>query len=264
MDRFSVKGMQMRDKARMAWVLCALSAMMPAWAVAQDKLSMKATADLKSEHLWRGQLVNEHAVFQPGFSMAFGKLSGGIWGSVGLTDSRGRKYEVERMDYYMDWTEPIYGLEGVSYSAGFIYYDFPRSRTETSEIYGGLSFNAPLSPSVTCYYDTDRAEGAYVALRGKHSFENIVDIGLERPLTLNLTASLGWASRNYNYSYWGVYKNELNDLQVSANLPIPLHGFQLIPSLTVAELLGSDIKASHRYSHNNTYLCAGIGISKTF
>ena len=164
----------------------------------------------------------------------------------------------------MDWTEPIYGLEGVSYSVGFIYYDFPRPQTETTEIYGGLSFDTTLSPSVTCYYDTDNADGAYVSIGVEHAFENIVDIGTGHPLTLDLAASLGWGSTNYNAIYWGVRKNELNDFQLSAALPIPLKGYQIIPTATFAGLLGSGIKASNRYSNDNTYICLGIGVSKTF
>ena len=180
--------------------------------VTDQQFTCDAEIAIKSKHIWRGQRINEDFVFQPGASCTYGKLSGGVKASIGLTDAHGRKYEVERADFFAAWTEPLEFLPKTTYSLGFNHYSFPRDDRAATEIFGRLDFDMNLSPSLACYFESHSADGFYLSASIARTVQSEVDMPWGHPLLLDLGAKLGWGSGNYNSKYWGVTEAQVNDL----------------------------------------------------
>ena len=69
---------------------------------------------------------------------------------------------------------------------------------ETTELYWGLNFDLPLSPSITVYHDIDTIKGSYVSFGISHSIEKIAELGSDSPVGMEVAAGLGWGSSGYN------------------------------------------------------------------
>jgi hypothetical protein len=156
-------------------------------------------------------------------------------------------------------------MEGVGYSVGLIYYDFPNTGLlDTTEAYLGLGLDLPLSPSVTWYLDLDEAEGSYVSLGIEHSVEEIFEIGPDIPVAMQIGASLGWGSGSYNKYYWGTDQTKLNDLVLSVSFGFEVAGWKIMPSVNYVTLVSDDIRDTDAYGTNSDFFFAGIGASKSF
>jgi hypothetical protein len=156
-------------------------------------------------------------------------------------------------------------MEGIGYSVGVIYYDFPGTTVkDTTEIYWGLNFDLPLSPSVTVYHDVDEAEGSYISLAFGHSLEKVAKLGPDLPVGMEIGASLGWGSSSYNKYYWGTDQSKLNDLVFSVSFPIEIAGWTVAPSLNYITLLSDDIRDTDVYGTDSDFFFAGISLSKSF
>ena len=194
-----------------------------------------------------------------------GNLTAGIWGSLELTDFTGNEGQFTEVDYSLDYSSELPGIEGVGYSLGVIYYDFPSTLTkDTTELYWGLSLELPLNPSLTVYHDVDEAKGTYVSLAVGHSVEQIARLGPDMPVGLEVGVSLGWGSGSYNNYYWGIDESKLNDLSVSVSFPVNIAGWTVAPVLSYVTLVNSDIRDTDAYATDSDYFLSGISLSKTF
>jgi hypothetical protein len=225
-------------------------------------ISGDVSLDYMGKYIWRGQLLNDDPVLQPGIGFGFGNLYLNLWGSMDTTEYNDNSGEFNEVDYTIDYSDSINDMFG--YSIGAIRYDFPNTDFDaTTEIYAGLNFNTFLSPSITLYYDIDEVEGIYVSFAVGHSFE------LSEMLVLDLSASLGWADKDYNDFYWTVDDSGANDLALSLALPIAMGDWTLTPSINYVSLMDNDIRASDAYATNSDndksdYFYAGIGLSTEF
>jgi hypothetical protein len=228
---------------------------------AEDEVSVGASADVMSKYVWRGQNLVDDWVLQPGVYVRYKEITASFWGNLDLTDENGDQGEFSEIDLTLDYSGKVPGTEFVSYSLGFINYDFPVSGgvDDTWEIYWGFGLDVPASPSVTVYHDVDEAAGTYVSFGIGHSIENLTDYGLG----VDLNASIGWGSSGYNKSYWGPDKSELNDLVLSAAFPFEAAGFVITPSLNYITLIGDDIRAPNTYGQNDMWV-VGVGFAKEF
>ena len=228
----------------------------------EESIGFEVTADYFGKYLWRGQTLNDDPVFQPGLSMAYGGLSAGIWGSMELTDIYGTKDEFTEIDLYADYSADVPGVEGLGFSVGFVYYDFPNTTfTETTELYWGFGLDTILSPSVTVSHDIDSADGGiYISAGIGHTIE----LGEDSPVAIDLGASYGWGNKEYNNYYWGVDKDLSNDLSFSAAMPIDIDGWCITPSVNYTVLIDSDIKHTDMFSADDEEFFFGIGLSKAF
>jgi len=223
------------------------------------------TADYVGKYIWRGQNLSDDPVFQPGLSIAHGNLTAGIWGNMDLTNINGNSGDFSEVDYSLDYSAPLGNMEGVSYSVGLIYYDFPGTAIkDTTEVYWGLNFDLPLSPSITVYHDVDEAEGSYVSLAFGHSIERIAELGPDIPVGMEIGTSLGWGSGSYNKYYWGTDQSKLNDLTFSVSFPMEIAGWILSPSLNYITLVSDDIRDTDVYGTDSDFFFAGVSISKSF
>lgn len=220
---------------------------------ASNWISFDLTADFNSKYVWRGQNLVDDWVLQPGFSATMGGFTLGVWGNVDMTNENDEAWKFTEVDYYFDFSGNL--TDGIGYSIGYIYYDFPQAGGETQEVYGGLSVDTFLSPSVTWYYDFDEVEGSYVAFGLGHSIE------VSKDLALDVGLNLGWGDSDYNLAYWGVDDDGFNDLTLSVGLPIQLGSWTLTPSVNYVNLIDSDISKA---ADDDDIIYVGIGLSTSF
>lgn len=250
------------------WLMLALCMVSPAGAeavVAESGVDLEFTSDFFSKYIWRGQNLDDDPVFQPGFSISHKNLTASVWGNFEFTNINGNRGDFTELDYSLDYSGAVPGIEGLGYSIGLIYYDFPGTAVkDTTEAYLGFSFDLPLSPSLTIYHDIDEAEGSYVSLAFSHSIEKIAELGGDTPIGMELAGSLGWGSGSYNRYYWGTDQSKLNDLTFSASFPFEAAGWTVTPSLNYVTLLSDDIRATDAYGTDSDFFFAGIGLTKRF
>ena len=233
------------------------------------EISVEFSSDFYGKYVWRGQNLNDDPVYQPGLSATLENLTAGIWGNVDLSDYNDRSGDFSELDYYLDYTDTLPGVEGISYSVGVVYYDFPGSAADgsrapdTTELYAGLSFDLPLSPSITVYHDVDEADGTYINLGISHSIEQIVTLG-SIPIGLDLSAGIGWASGSYNDYYWGTNQSKMQDVSLSLALPFELFGWSISPSVNYVTLLSDDLRSTDAYDTASDYFFAGLSVSRAF
>jgi len=233
-------------------------------AFAKGEIEVEFTADYFGKYVWRGQNLDDDNVFQPGISVSYDGFTVGIWGSLELTNINNNN-EFTEVDYSLDYSGSIPGLSGVGYSAGLIYYDFPNTATaDTTEIYWGLNFDLPASPSITFYHDLDEVEGTYISLGAGHSIENIMELGSGVPVEMEIGASFGWGDDSYNNYYWGINQGKINDFVLSASFPIEVAGWTVTPSMNYVTLFSDNIRNSDVYDTNSDFFFAGISVSKRF
>jgi uncharacterized protein (TIGR02001 family) len=246
------------DRSRIVW--CGIVVLLSTATVmfAADDIGVEVTSDFFSKYVWRGHNVTDDWVFQPGVSVSHGGLSGGIWGSLDLTDENGESGEFIEYDYYADYSGQI--TETIGFSVGGIYYYFPGGDA-TTELYWGLSFDMPASPAITVYHDIDEIDGTYAALSVGHSFESPGNL----PFDVDLGARLGWGDGGYNDGYWSTdaveVGSELNDLTLSAAFPFEVGGLTITPSVTYVALLGSDIRDA---ADDDSIVYGGVGLAYEF
>jgi len=233
--------------------------------IAEDKIDFEITADYFGKYIWRGQNLSDDPVFQTGISAGYKGLTAAIWGNLELTNINGNSGDFSEVDYSLDYSGAIPGIEGVGYCVGVIYYDFPGTIVkDTTEIYWGLNFDLPLNPSVTVYHDVDEAEGSYISLAFGHSLEKVAKLGPDLPVGMEIGASLGWGSGSYDKYYWGTDQSKLNDLAFSVSFSIEIAGWTVAPSLNYITLLSDDIRDTDAYGTDSDFFFAGISLSKSF
>ncbi len=230
--------------------------------LAAGDVTVGVGADFMSKYVWRGQNLVDNWVLQPSVSLGYKGLTGSIWGNSDMTGETVDNWEFTELDYTLDYSGTVPGVDVLGYSIGAIYYDFPNSggAPGTTELYWGFSLDVPASPSITVYHDVDEVDGTYVSLGVGHSIEATDQI----PVGIDLGATLGWGSSGYNESYWGTTSSELNDLVLSVGFPFEVAGVSVTPSVSYIALLGSDVKDSDAYGTDNDMFLVGVGLSKEF
>lgn len=232
---------------------------------AGDKVQFEITTDFFSKYIWRGQNLDDDPVFQPGLSIGYGGLTAAIWGNLEMTNINGNSGDFSELDYSFDYSADLSGMEGVGYSIGVIYYDFPgTSVKDTTEVYWGLNLDLLLNPSVTVYHDVDEAEGTYISLGAEHSVGKIIELGPNVPVGMDIGASLGWGSGSYNRYYWGTDQSKLNDLRFSVAFPFEIKGWTVTPSLNYVTLVSDDIRDTDAYGTDSDFFFTGVSLSKGF
>jgi hypothetical protein len=237
---------------------------------AEDELGFELSTDFAGKYIWRGQNLNDDPVFQPGFSATYGNFTAGIWGNLDLTNINDRNGDFLEMDYYLDWSDGLSDLEGIGYSVGLIYYDFPGSYADgtrlpdTLEAYLGLNFDLPASPSITAYHDVDEVDGTYISLGIGHSVEDVFELSPDVPVAMDIGATLSWGSASYDKYYWGANQSKINDLVLSVSFPFEIEGFTITPSLNYVTLLSDDLRDTDTYGTASDFFFVGIGLTRNF
>lgn len=224
------------------------------------------SADFVSKYIWRGQNYNDDPVLQPSLSVSYKNLTATVWGSFDLTNYTGNSNDFYELDYSLEYSSAMPGVEGLDYAIGIVYYTYPSSTIkDTTEIYAGLGFDLPLNPWLTFYNDVDEAEGgSYISLELGRSIENIGTLCAGVPVGMDIGASLGWASGSYNRYYWGTDQSKMQDLTLSVSFPMEIAGWTVTPSLNYVTLLSDDIRATDINRTESDYFYVGVGFIKRF
>ena len=247
--------------------------------MAQDEAGFSATAsvDYFNKYIWRGQNLNDESVLQFNASGSAWGFTGAIWSNIPLTDAQGTTIgEFNEIDYSLDFSRVLPNSnDRVGYSLGVNHYTFPGSidnngsLSVTTEIYGGLNFNVPLSPSITWNRDVDAIDGSYIEFKVGHTFEKIGSWSDASHANLELSVSLGLGGSAYNAGYFGCDTTKFNDLTLSVGVPFNLkYGMSIKPSFNVSTMLDGDIRnaietgGAYAGKHTNTWF--GINFTKNF
>jgi len=230
--------------------------------VAEEKIKFGLSTDYYGKYIWRGQNINDKSVLQPAVSASAYGFTGSIWGNLDLTNKNNNPGEFSEFDYTLDYSATVPDANWLNFSAGTIYYRFPNTVFKpTTEIYGGLSLNVPLSPSFKWYRDVDEVKGSYFQFGLGHTFEKIIEVNEKCYCGLQLGASVGWANSAYNNGYFGVDDGHFNDLTLSAGLCTQLYSWMVRPSVNYSTMLSNAIREATDKSDN---LWMGVGISTSF
>ena len=228
----------------------------------EEGVSFSTTADVFSKYVWRGQNVVDDWVLQPSAGIGYKGFTASVWGNMDLHGETVDDGELNEVDYVIDYSNTFPGQEILAYSVGAIYYDFPNAQLPgTAEIYGGLSASASLSPAVTWFYDFDEADGSYIQFSVGHGVEKIAQWTKDAYCDLEVGASLAYASAGYDDYYFGVNDSALNDLTLSAGLPISVGNWTIKPIIAYSMMIDDDIRKATGKSDN---LWGGINIAVEF
>jgi len=230
---------------------------------AKSGVDIELRADYFSEYIWRGQSINNESVFQPSISLSKWGFTGSIWGNLDLTNKNDNSGEFSELDYSLDYSAAVPGFDWLNFSLGTIHYEFPNTVFKpTTEVYGGLSLEVPLSPSVRIYRDVDEINGSYVQLGIGHNFEKIASFSETCYCGLQLGGSVGYGSSQYNKGYFGDKEGKFNDLTLSAGFPVCIGPRWIVkPSINYSMMLSDSIRKATAKSDN---LWKGVGIFAKF
>jgi hypothetical protein len=253
-----------RISGRASWCVAAVLLVACSSGLAEEKesVSVGVSADLLSKYVWRGQKVVDDWVLQPGASASYKGFTGSVWGNVDLTGDWVDEGELSEVDWTIDYSNSPPGLDLLGYSLGLIYYQFPNTPWDaTSEVYGGLTANVPLSPAIRAYYDFDEIDGTYVQLSVGHAMEKITEWRHDCYCGVQAAASLSYGSSGYDDGYFGVDEGALNDLTLTAAVPICLGKLTVKPTIAYSTMIDDGIRAATAKSDN---LWGGVGVAYQF
>lgn len=238
-------------------------AAMPAQAE-NNPISIGITADFFGKYVWRGQNLNDAAVFQPGVSASWAGLTGSVWGNLDLTDENDNRHEFTEYDFTLSYSAAVPGIDGVGFTVGAIQYVFPSVGNDTLEAFWGFSFDLPLAPSITVYHDVDEANGTYASFGLSHTIEKLFELSPDLPVGMTLSTAIGWGDDGFNEYYWGVDDSKFTDLTVKAAFPMTMWGWTVSPNVSYVHLISKTIRRADTYDTKSDYVFAGVNISKTF
>ncbi|MBN2241738.1 MAG: hypothetical protein JW793_03535 [Acidobacteria bacterium] len=255
--------MKVKKMGRLSLGLIMLAAAMGTAAMAQDEPVFTAdiSIDYATMYVWRGIPVNRESVLQPAVAGSAYGFTGSIWANIDMTDYAGTAGEFSEIDYALDYSGSM-GESVVGYSVGIIHYIFPTigaTDASTTEIYGGLSFDVPLSPFVTVYGDVNAIDGAYVQFGVGHSLE--MEMAPDYSMGIDLSASFAFGSSGYNSGYFGIDEAKWNDFTIGIGVPFSLKHVSLTPSFNMSTMLSEEIGDS--LSEQTNYWFA-LSLGKSF
>jgi len=227
-----------------------------------EGVEVGVTADVFSKYMWRGQNVVDNWVLQPGASVGYKGLTGSVWGNMDLTGEVVDSGQLTETDLQLDYTNKVPGLKCLDYAVGAIYYSFLNTHSHpTAEVYGGLTASLPLSPGVRWFYDFDQIKGSYFQFSVGHTIEKLHQWRENCYCGLQVGASLGLGTSEYNDGYFGVDETALNDLTLTAGLPFCVGKLTIKPSIGYSMMIDKDIRTALEKPDN---FWGGVGFSYDF
>ncbi len=194
-----------------------------------------------SKYIWRGINLVDEPVFQPSVSASYEGLTLSLWGNIEITNCNDQLGEFTEIDYMADYT---WSRNALNLCAGVIHYQFPNiGPPTTTEVYGGLSLDTLLAPSLTVHRDVDQADGTYATLSVSHTFEKVWALSHGTAISIDLSGSVGCGSSSFNDFYYGYNESAFTDALISAGLPITIGDrWTLTPSVSYSTLLDGGIR----------------------
>jgi hypothetical protein len=249
-------------RSKVLWCLGAIMLGTGTVTLAEDKVDVGVTADFFSKYVWRGQNIVDNWVLQPGASVGYKGLTGSVWGNMDLTGEVADRGQFNEVDFTLDYSNKIPNCDILGYSVGVIHYDFINTPfPATTEAYAGLNASVPLSPGVRWFYDFDEIKGSYIQFSLGHTIEKVQRWADDCYCDVQLGASVGLGTSEYNEGYFGVDQTALNDLTLTAGLPICVGKLTIKPSIGYSTLLDKEIRAGRAKNDN---FWGGVGFAYDF
>lgn len=246
-------------------VVAALATSAPA--SAQTELGIDAS--LYSSYVWRGLTLTSGPVLQPDVYLSFPlggvSLTVGAWGNVEIgeyddaddvTQGAGTSFNLSEVDPY---AELGFSAGKAALALGVTAYVYPNdapainSDFNTVELYGSVSLEAPLSPTLAAYYDLDKVKGLYV--------EGSVSHGIPLGATTLSLGALGGFSNNMDPDpddfTSNFADNGFTHLDLSASVEFAAGPFAITPAFHF-QINGDD---GTKYKGDDTKIWGGVTIS---
>ena len=195
--------------------VCVLASMLGAAAVqAQEEeagFSLEVGFDHSSRYIFRGvDLLEGRGTPVPRLSVSRGKLTGYYYGYISEIGDAGPDYEEH--DFGVEYAASAGRL---SLTLGSVAYTYrkPLDYEDELEVYAIAGVEAPLSPTLTVFYDAKGFGGGYASLAVSHDFALVGD-----RLGLGLSTALGYDLGYYSDVYGEGPGSGLNDLLLGADL----------------------------------------------
>jgi hypothetical protein len=214
-----------------------------------------------SHYIWRGMTLDNRPVLQGGVTVSSTNSGfyGNVWGNYSLDDGKSGEEGLNEVDYTVGYAG---SYEIFDYDVGYIYYSFPNTDFDsTAELYVGVALNnLAITPSVYAYYDFDEADGFYVIGDLNYGTD------ITEALSMEVGASLAWASEDFNEFYHGRETDSVSDMTVYTGLSYALTDkLSLSGSLNYTFFPDSGAKdaAKDSYSYDSN-IYGGVSLAYAF
>ncbi|MCP3676379.1 MAG: hypothetical protein GY721_01970 [Deltaproteobacteria bacterium] len=195
-------------KGLAAILVFALLVSLPSISCGEGGTEGAASVSLMSSYVWRGQEIHSDAAIQPTIGVGTSGYSVNLWADYNVDTG-----EVAETDLTLDFSNAI---DKIGYSVGYIFYALDGA-ADTQEIYGTVSYDTILSPSVGLYWDYDETDSLFVNFAVGHDFA--VDA-----YTVSAGASLG-------YYYYDNADDDWQNFELSLSTSILVGPFSVDPSV---------------------------------
>jgi hypothetical protein len=214
-----------------------------------------------SNYIWRGLRLSEGPVYQTSFTLAKRGFSFNTWGNYDFHEKR--LNEVDLTFAYSRETKRA------DFEAGLIHYGMIDGH-DTDELYATVTGNAPLSPSLTAYFDVNFGKGAVLQASVEHSLKVASRASLDLQATVAAVIHDGFMGvPDSGKEFAG-----LHDVEFLASLPIgltPKWSLRMRVGVTVPlsqnarqAIRNASIWTSDENSFSTTFLYGGATLCYAF
>jgi Bacterial protein of unknown function (Gcw_chp) len=228
-----------------------------------DYAEVAASLTYASKYVWRGLNLVDDSVLQPELSASKCGFNLAVWGNMDATTVNGHSWQFSEVDIILDYSNTFkcQSFE-LNYSIGTIHYIYPTTdNPNTWELFTGLELNTYLHPTVVAYYDCDEIKGWYITYGINHTWERILCPCKDFEVGVDLAASVGWGSSNFNNVYYAYDYSSLLDLLFTVSLPTTWKCWEISPFFSASYLTNDSIR--HRV-YPNTNFWGGVTLSRSF
>lgn len=229
---------------------------------AEDKPEADLTVGTYSKYVWRGyELSRDSLVVQPSMTVSYKGFGLNLWGNLDSDAYNPGGYETN------NWTETDMTIsydgsyDKIGYGFGYIYYEVDGG-DDLADIYGTLSLDTFLAPTLILYHEVSGTSVFYATLGISHS------ISVKENISLDLGAQVAYMDDDANN-----YK-AMHDGLLSAALPIKVNEyFTVSPELYYSFALSSDasdpneavsMEAMSLTGMDDGFVYGGISLSMLF
>lgn len=199
-----------------------------AGARADDAIAVDGGLAFYSTYAWRGYEVAAAPSVQPNLTFSFAEtgLWFDVWGAAAASDREEWDW-ADEIDLTLGYDREFgFGPQSAWWSAGYVYYGFPRleaGESKTQEVFAAFGLDTFLSPSLNVFYDFDLIDGFYVSPSISHAIPvaplMAIDVSASLGVTDALVASDGGTDLGWQ------------DLTLGASLDIPVANALVTPEL---------------------------------
>lgn len=199
----------------------------------EPKVSGEASIALMSNYVWRGIKLSDGFVVQPTAGLSYAGFGMNLWANIDYdSDKIGAHADhITETDFTLNYAKS-FGPVGID--VGYIHYGVVGANTQ--EIYGSVSYDTLLSPSLTLYYDVDQGDGGFLTAAIGHSFP-IKDI---TALDLGLTVGVNLDNSVMGTNADGETFTNLYNADFSVSAGFDVMGVTITPMVAVTFALSDD------------------------